>query len=193
MSFSCYNLQLLPLLIFVDHSFGCIFCKFSAQPFPPIIEVRPRLGFGSGKYQVSLLKFLQCDCACWRLLTGLPWKPPFLCLILVWLPHQPLLAPVPKLIYWRWIWNLKSQIPVQYISTLSIHFFAISNLYLDSWKFWSFLSLKYRTKTLPHTLGKSFLLPRHFAIHSALDLCYKDQQKQSTTLEWCYTPGKLSH
>ena len=128
----------------------------------------------------------------WFPLTWLPWNLHAACRILIEPPptsdgtssYAHLLA-----------MSLKPKKP----DSSTIHFYSEHsfvcnfNLYLETWKFWSFLSLKNPAKTLPHTLGKSFLLPRHFAIHSALDLCCKDQQKQSTTLEWCYTPGKLSH
>ena len=60
--------SLLAELSFVDHRFGCLFFRFSAQSFLPLI------GMVHGRYLVRLicpLTFLECDVAGWWLLAGL--------------------------------------------------------------------------------------------------------------------------
>ena len=51
--------SLLAHLSFVDHCFGCLFCPFSARPFPAL------------RHQVSPIKFLQSYGARWWPLAGL--------------------------------------------------------------------------------------------------------------------------
>ena len=71
---------------------------------PTLIGSQKRVSTVLGK--VFPLKFLQCDGAGWWLPAGrvpahrVAMETSLLCLILAWGPHQPPLAPVPKLIYW---------------------------------------------------------------------------------------------
>mgnify|MGYP007058662600 CR=1 FL=1 len=78
-----------------------LFCKQSYYPALPTLV---------GSHCIRLvfpLKFLQCDGVGWWPLAGLvpahrvAMKTSPLCLIIVQGPHQPFLAPVPKLIYWQ--------------------------------------------------------------------------------------------
>ena len=95
--------SLLALMIFVDHCFDHLLCQCSAQPLLPLAGIGPRYSFWVR--QVLPLKFLQCDGAGWWPLVGLipahrlAMEPPFSALIISWDPHQPLMAPVLKLIF----------------------------------------------------------------------------------------------
>ena len=95
--------SLLALLNFVDHYFGCLFHQFSTQTFSPLYR---------DWFMVSIVLgwFLHWSCyklVAWR--TGLvPRQKGYhgtslLCLVFLQALHQPLMAPLPNLIYWQWV------------------------------------------------------------------------------------------
>ena len=100
--------SLLTQWIFVDHYFGCLFCQFGAQPFPPLIGSGSCYCNVSG--QVSFTTEVPSVWQCWLVTTCRVVSytqgchgTSLLYLVFSWGADQPLMAPVAELINCRWV------------------------------------------------------------------------------------------